>query len=299
MKSKGVTNNEYPTNQLGFNLCNGHYTYKLQYQGDVMHMSNYTRFLLVGLLLGLPWAARADITTDLVGHWQLDESLASDNAVDETGGTSLIASNSPGVVAGQVDGARSFNGSNQQFYATLSSVSGTVTNVTLSAWVYRASTSHRVMFGWYSTSHRRCCFEWYTDGYGYGVVENGSSNYPKFALTGTGWHHIVIAYDGNQGTAANRVRCYVDGSEVAMIQGGSGNPASYTISGAFRIGRAAAGFLGYTTGNIDDVRLYDRTLTADDVKELYVHGLQNVNFVSATMPGARIDHTGGTIPGVP
>lgn len=78
----------------------------------------------------------------------------------------------------------------------------------------------------------------------------------------TGWHHHVITYDGSIR------RWYVDGREL-----GSGNAATLnTLDRPVSMGRRGDGFNDlYLNGSLDDVRIYSRALTADEVSAIYVN----------------------------
>ncbi len=75
------------------------------------------------------------------------------------------------------------------------------------------------------------------------------------------WHHIAVTYDGAT------IRTYVDGVASAS--------RSYTLAtaaNAMRFGGprfAPSGGLASMNGRLDDIYIYARTLTDDDVAELY------------------------------
>jgi len=76
------------------------------------------------------------------------------------------------------------------------------------------------------------------------------------------WHHAVAVYDGSNG------RVYIDG-----VQSGSDTSATGTInstSNTVKIGRRSDGF-GDTDGKIQDVRIWNRALTATEVRQLYLN----------------------------
>lgn len=47
------------------------------------------------------------------------------------------------------------------------------------------------------------------DDYGAWITKSNSS------ITDTSWHHLTVAFDSTQATAANRLKIYIDGTEVA------------------------------------------------------------------------------------
>jgi hypothetical protein len=75
------------------------------------------------------------------------------------------------------------------------------------------------------------------------------------------WHHALYTFDGTTN------RLYVDGTEVnnSVTATDSGTPDTVNI------GRFTGGS-EYFNGKIDDVRLYSRTLSASEVKQLYLLG---------------------------
>lgn len=79
------------------------------------------------------------------------------------------------------------------------------------------------------------------------------------------WYHLGITYND----AANNIALYVNGvpqSEQIAV----GTPEAQTLqtnSGAFEIGEVYDGEA--TNGMVDDVRLYNRTLSATEIKQLY------------------------------
>jgi hypothetical protein len=77
------------------------------------------------------------------------------------------------------------------------------------------------------------------------------------------WAHLLGVYD----QAAGRVRLYVNGhleAEVAVTAGSASN-------GSFALGRAkrAGGPVDFFPGTLDEVRVYDRALTAADARGLW------------------------------
>ncbi|MFB9883709.1 LamG-like jellyroll fold domain-containing protein [Planobispora siamensis] len=76
------------------------------------------------------------------------------------------------------------------------------------------------------------------------------------------WTHVVAQYDAGAG----KLRLYVDGT----LAGEKDHRITWDARGAFRIGHALSknGSFGYMQGAVDDMRVYDRVLTADEVKAL-------------------------------
>jgi hypothetical protein len=83
----------------------------------------------------------------------------------------------------------------------------------------------------------------------------------------TNWHHIAITYNFNTLTYS----LYLDGE--AVVTNGTGlnltNAPSSNTFGTSRIGRSISSAHHSFRGNIGDFRIYNGTLTADEVRSIY------------------------------
>ncbi|MBM4055129.1 MAG: hypothetical protein FJ264_10770, partial [Planctomycetes bacterium] len=75
------------------------------------------------------------------------------------------------------------------------------------------------------------------------------------------WYHIVVTFDTTNGTAL-----YVDGSSVATE---GTTTVTSTNDVATRIGAAGWTAMDFFNGIIDDVRIFNRSLSAEEVEELF------------------------------
>jgi hypothetical protein len=75
------------------------------------------------------------------------------------------------------------------------------------------------------------------------------------------WHHIAVTYDSANGT----IRFYIDGTADTVRQ--YDVPRPVTVAPAWIGGwdREARWFLG----SLDDIRIYNRVLTASEIQALY------------------------------
>lgn len=90
-----------------------------------------------------------------------------------------------------------------------------------------------------------------TDSQGRRVFNSGSG------LVDGNWHHVAMTYDGEN------LRSYIDGSITAT------NPVSGNLTGrAAEIGRYLSNTY-VTNGYIDEVRIYGRALSAEEIKAVY------------------------------
>jgi len=214
-------------------------------------------------------AQSPDITTGLVGYWKFDEgsgTTASDSSGNGNTGTLV---NGPIWTTGQVGGALDFDGTDDYINCgdetTLQGIDSDY-SWTISLW-YRSEDAIADFKGllyksqWllncsYFYGNNRCYFEQQTGDYhkAYSSVGSFSANV---------WQHIVVTGTGT----ASTIKFYINGvdqtatpdSDFAWEGAGAGDDD-------FRI---AFGYDKFWNGQIDEVRVYNRALSAADVQELY------------------------------
>jgi len=106
---------------------------------------------------------------------------------------------------------------------------------------------------------------------GKAYFESGSSGNQLYSLTAVNngvWHHIVTSYSG----ANTRVKMYVDG----VLQDSSALVTLGTASSYFGIGNAPWANVPFQ-GQIDDVAIWDRALTQQEITDLYIGCQLSVN----------------------
>lgn len=93
------------------------------------------------------------------------------------------------------------------------------------------------------------------------------------------WHQLAISYDGTSGA----MRVYVDGVVLPQSVDFSINPQdnfgaadSFTLGGPNDATNTANGWMNSLSGNLDEFRVFNKVLTADEIMALYA--LQNKGF---------------------
>jgi hypothetical protein len=229
------------------------------------------------LLILSSWALAQDITSNLVGHWKLDE--ASGTLADSgSSGTTLTTAGSPTYnVAGKIGTALTFLNTSAQ-YASATITSGSALwpgtgDWTIAAWVKLTSAAlatNGIMGMWHSNG-----IYWY-------VQIRVSDNHLAFqaqmsdadrtqgggntAILDTNWHHIAIAF----ARAANATH-YLDGSpdgtvSMAGLNGDNLTSGSNQEWNLANIGQHLGGF--YLNGTLDEVRVYRRALNDAEIAAL-------------------------------
>jgi hypothetical protein len=193
----------------------------------------------------------------LIGWWKLDEGMGT-TVVDWSGhGNHGTFAGDPQWDAGQIGGALELDGGDDY-----------VSFVSTSNWP--AGTSSRSMCGWGKTDSVAGGWRWiaaygsagtslamfigmngtslYGGGYGDDVLED------DFWEVGV-WHHICLTYDGNV------AKLYADGVEV------DSQTKNWDLAlGRAHIGRQVNDLAEFWDGLVDDVRIYNRVLTPEEIK---------------------------------
>jgi hypothetical protein len=225
------------------------------------------------------------LESSLVGHWTFDgkdiaSTTSTRTAIDRSGNgnTGTMASN-PVAALGKIGQALEFDGADDELTASAAS---SMNNIfagggTFSAWVRPRSAGENSLGRitqrdgtgyWYVATNdvsggaTRILFEQgFTGGAGWG---SWNTNY---IIPLNEWSHIVVVYDKN--SAANNPQMYVNGvsTTVNEAQDPVGGTAG-TDTGDLHIGNTFGATRTYD-GAIDDVRIYNRALSASEVMQLY------------------------------
>jgi len=83
------------------------------------------------------------------------------------------------------------------------------------------------------------------------------------------WHYVVSTFEGDM------LRLYVDGSQVARKLG-NGFPDD-TGNQPLRVGANSLRLDGFFEGEIDEVRVWDRALTTQEIEDQYSNGIFDTN----------------------
>ena len=231
---------------------------------------------LLAIIFSLSFSNFASAINDPIAHWKLDETsglIAEDSAGDNDG--TLI--NGPIWTTGIIDGALDFDGTDD--YVEVNPVGELdferTEAYTLSAW-YRGIAEKHAILSKMDKSIGYRGYDMYID-YGY-VQAHIINSWPSNAIRETGtlypindfiWHHIVVTYDGS--SSPNGLKIYVDGMEETTTVDVDSLSSTIQNSVSFKIAaRGGTSTSAHLSGKIDDVRIYDRALSAVEIEELYL-----------------------------
>ncbi|MBU4142090.1 LamG domain-containing protein [Patescibacteria group bacterium] len=201
----------------------------------------------------------------LAGYWNFD--AKEDNiAKDSSGGNNDgIIINNPEWVFGKIGQAYLFNGKNQSIEIAGSEKLNLEKSITIEAWVKPLDSTQRIMGrhdadssgGWHLwlSSEKEFVF---TVSDGLGDISLKSPSAYKLAE----WHHIAGQYDDR----TKKMALYVNGEktgEITLLK------AVLLSKSNFTIGKFSSGADGYFKGTIDEVRLYNRILSPQEIQKSY------------------------------
>ena len=115
-----------------------------------------------------------------------------------------------------------FNDGDAPYMSKTNASSGSATTWTFSCWVKRSSDGEHQMWKNYVDGSNYCYFRWEgTDELKFSADVSGATAFAyktsmKF-LDVTAWYNIVVAVDTTQGVAGNRVKIYVNGTQVTAF----------------------------------------------------------------------------------
>ena len=242
--------------------------------------------------------ARADMSTGLIAYWRLDDGSGTSAADASGNGRTGTLTGGASFTAGQLVGGVGLDGNDGRIVvAHHSSLSPTA--ITVAAWVYPDTWSGTLttivskqanQTGFPAFDFRRTPSAATLQA----ALCVGTTNYTATTpadITAGSWQHVAFTYDGET------IIVYLNTSAGTHNTTPSGSLAGTTVdlwiggNPSFSSGR-------YFDGKVDEVRIYNRALSGDDIIELYNY--RRPEPLTSTIPGtAAVDPLGSFIPGGP
>jgi hypothetical protein len=208
------------------------------------------------------------VTSDLVAHLKFDET-GGNTAADSSGNSwGATLHNEPKRVSGVHQNAVSFVGASSQHAALPTGVVSGLNDFTISAWIRVSSLANWARVFDLGTG---------TDNYMFLTPQSGATGRMQFAIrTPSGgeqvinssttiplnaWAHVAITGGGNTGSM------YLNGKLVGTNAGLTLNPSSLGMTTQNYLGRSQFPD-PHLDGAIDDLRIYSRALSAEELKDL-------------------------------
>ena len=265
-------------------------------------------FFLVGTLgvAFLPASpAHATCPDGMTSYWKLDETTPG-TYVDTFNGNDGAGAADPAAVAGQVNGAQEFDGTNMGIDVQADKSFGWYKEDSFSIefWIKRdgaVTGTNQVAIG-RNEGDPDTSLHWFVG------IEGGSSNKAIFSLgdnnggditdvvgdttiTNDAWHHVVAVRDGAAGQNLLYVDGVLDATAVDKVYTAGFDSATAVLNmgwldylGGYRLG-----------GMLDEVALYDRALTADVIQDHYEDGLAGRDYCLGSIPPSDAPYPEDTI----
>ena len=210
----------------------------------------------------VPTTVASTLGNGLVAHYKMNDNADSYVVVDSKGsnnGTSIRKTNVV-TASGKISTALTFNGSNDKISLNSNFGLGGQKKMSVSLWLNGIPLAGFKGIFTNTTDNVVDLVIGYDVSNIYFSTENGDGYIASGVVNRAGWHHLVATKSDTE------VRMYYDGVEV----GNSPQPNTTIIpSENFILGldRSVAG--RYYQGSMDDVRIYDRALTPNEITQLY------------------------------
>lgn len=213
-------------------------------------------------------AITPSLLVGLMGYWQLDETSGT-TANDELGTNNLTISGATVNVAGKLGRCCTFVGSESDYIGNVDAMDPTAA-ISVSCWIKSSTT----------TNYESPVGNYHWDGNGWDLIRIETAGTLEWSIRnsvttsnvvegshnvadGT-WHHVVGTYDGSN------IRLYVNGSQDGSTVAHSA-AIRYTASNRFCIGTRELED-NHWTGQVDEVGVWSRALTAGEITTLYNGG---------------------------
>ena len=250
-------------------------------------------------ILGLTTITNAQVpsyvpTNGLVGYWPFNGN-ANDSSTNNLGGNVLggptLTTDRNGNSNASYDfdySTVSFGGQTDEVYIPYNSILNS-TNISVSVWVYPRSyywsgnpgTSaiiRRFEYGYNNPNGQTWGLDFNQDSLYAFIIEGASNNAQNSAIVGHNtplslntWHHIVFTYNGAS------LKLYLDGALVNSVS--TTLPLNTAGNSGISVGESnqANGYWFPTDGKIDDIGIWNRALTQQEVSALNVSNNVGIN----------------------
>ncbi|MBU2539862.1 prepilin-type N-terminal cleavage/methylation domain-containing protein [Patescibacteria group bacterium] len=211
------------------------------------------------------------IGDELVGEWSFENNLydssGNGNNCDWSGAGPTYLDN---TASDNLGVALNFNGSsNAAICGSSPSLNISGDEITIEAWIYKQpSTGTRYVLA-------KSGANWWS--YQYALVNYGKYIFLNLngklagnsgeVISDNRWYHVTVTYNRNK--TSNQVRYYINGAEVSSANYSTPiTPNNYPL----RIGRGGMVTAYFFKGNLDEIRIYGKSLTLAQIQQHYVEG---------------------------
>lgn len=219
----------------------------------------------------------------LIAHWKVGEAdgeTAGASLISETGdqfigtfvGTPTFDTTDPAPVPGGSTASLVFDGNNSWVDILGFNGIGGSDARTVAFWFKGPSVqfnNNGTLVAW-GTGATGARYDTRVNANGTGVIRTevaGSGSNGTAIMADDTWHHCAVVLDPTNGTTVGDLLFYIDG-QLDTLSAVGGTAINTSQANNVRIG-ASQGIAGRSlTGKMDDIRIYDRALSADEIEDL-------------------------------
>jgi len=175
----------------------------------------------------------------------------------------------------KINGCQSFDGGDYVDLGDQPATEG-VSQLTVSTWVKGSTYPALTCFVCKANlSGSPTQYSWVFETYGTNAVVAGIApttttdaygTSPTNSLTTNAWNHVVMVFDGTQTGNTNRLKIYINGKLQTLTFGGTIPATTQATTSNVKIG-ATSDNARFFTGSLDEVKIYNTALTADQVQQ--------------------------------
>lgn len=218
------------------------------------------------------------LNTGLVGWWTMDAPDVTVTTTTDKSGSGNNGTRAGGTTAvlGKIGQAMKFDGSSGYVNGHDNPVLAS-TNITVSAWINsrNIATEQMITSKYFDqTGLKGLALEVYGAKLTFSINAGAFKQGTTVMSTGK-WYHVVATYNGSV------INLYVNGVPDGTLNSAAGitNP-----TGNFEIGRYTYSSNLWFNGTLDDVRVYNRALSASEIQQLYKLGGGKINKTPTVPP---------------
>ncbi|MHC4204626.1 MAG: LamG-like jellyroll fold domain-containing protein [Planctomycetota bacterium] len=224
---------------------------------------------------------------NLVGWWKFEEGVSSLSALDASG------YNNHGSLVGNPMWTEGYDGEALELdgddYISIKDYKGVLgaSAISVSIWLKTSLTAEQQLL-WWGTDSGGQRVEFRVHSNGHIRIGNGGGQVESLTdVTNGQWHHIVATVEENATNSSTQVRIYLDGQDDTLESTDDDPPYDVSSGLDVTIGYRPSRNDRAVQGLIDDVRIYDKVLTATEVEQIMRIDLNlawNPNPASGSMP---------------
>jgi hypothetical protein len=221
----------------------------------------------------------AGLNEGLVSYWAMRTNTAVNVVTDEYGTNNATATG--GVSFSSDSGVRDDGAKNDGPAASYLSVANTdigsgVSQLTIAGWFRQSGTGPQILYSRYAStsgsnnrteifSHRASLTE------AAFIVSSGSLSFGTASLPAAvdGWRHYAMVFDGTQTGNANRLKGYINGVQQILTFTDTIPSTTHNSASRLYIGNQASESPTYRPGSIDEVAIWNRALSSNEVWQIY------------------------------